>query len=239
MCSIPSRSLLHPSYYHSFGVSENYVIFVEQPFKLDILKMATAYIRKVNWASCLVFNKDEKVLLYCSFFFLTSHTRDKLSETAHSHYMGLFLHPRLSLVRYTAISLWMPHPCRCQGSHFFPNNHFQPIAGSSFAMVLTPIKQSVSICHKRHSTNGTLLGAPTGVPALSCLCHQLFSRLPEEVRWWSGRRVEQGWRRGERGQGMGGLGLKRRVWLAALTQLIPWPPFWAWSCNVILLKLIS
>ncbi|KAJ6666071.1 hypothetical protein lerEdw1_000975 [Lerista edwardsae] len=64
LCSIPSRSLLHPSYYHSFGVSENYVIFVEQPFKLDILKMATAYIRKVDWASCLVFNKDEKTWIH-------------------------------------------------------------------------------------------------------------------------------------------------------------------------------
>ncbi|RMC09252.1 hypothetical protein DUI87_14260 [Hirundo rustica rustica] len=45
VCSIPSRSLLHPSYYHSFGITENYIIFIEQPFRLDIVKMATAYIR--------------------------------------------------------------------------------------------------------------------------------------------------------------------------------------------------
>ncbi|XP_053465207.1 beta,beta-carotene 15,15'-dioxygenase isoform X2 [Nycticebus coucang] len=59
-CSIPSRSFLSPSYYHSFGVTENYIIFLEQPFKLDILKMATAYMRGVSWASCLTFHREEK-----------------------------------------------------------------------------------------------------------------------------------------------------------------------------------
>ncbi|NXC22492.1 BCDO1 dioxygenase, partial [Corythaeola cristata] len=61
VCSIPSRSLLNPSYYHSFGITENYIIFIEQPLKLDIVKMATAYIRHVSWASCLVYHKEEKV----------------------------------------------------------------------------------------------------------------------------------------------------------------------------------
>lgn len=60
-CSIISRSLLSPSYYHSFGITENYIVFLEQPFKLDILKMSTAYIRGVNWASCLAFHKEDKV----------------------------------------------------------------------------------------------------------------------------------------------------------------------------------
>ncbi|XP_012860604.1 beta,beta-carotene 15,15'-dioxygenase [Echinops telfairi] len=63
-CSIPSRSLLSPSYYHSFGLTENYIIFLEQPFKLDILKMATAYIRGVSWASCLSFHKDDKTHIH-------------------------------------------------------------------------------------------------------------------------------------------------------------------------------
>lgn len=61
VCSIPSRSLLQPSYYHSFGMTENYIVFIEQPFKLDIVKLATAYIRGVNWASCLAFHKEDKV----------------------------------------------------------------------------------------------------------------------------------------------------------------------------------
>jgi hypothetical protein len=60
-CSIPSRSLLSPSYYHSFGLTENYIVFLEQPFKLDILKMATAYMRGVSWASCMTFHREDKV----------------------------------------------------------------------------------------------------------------------------------------------------------------------------------
>ncbi|XP_006888946.1 PREDICTED: beta,beta-carotene 15,15'-monooxygenase [Elephantulus edwardii] len=63
-CSIPSRSLLAPSYYHSFGVTENYIIFLEQPFRLDILKMATAYMRGVSWASCMTFHKEDKTYIH-------------------------------------------------------------------------------------------------------------------------------------------------------------------------------
>ncbi|XP_062966855.1 beta,beta-carotene 15,15'-dioxygenase [Cynocephalus volans] len=63
-CSIPSHSLLSPSYYHSFGITENYVVFLEQPFKLDILKLATAYMRGVTWASCLTFHREDKTYIH-------------------------------------------------------------------------------------------------------------------------------------------------------------------------------
>jgi carotenoid cleavage dioxygenase-like enzyme len=62
LCTVPCRSLLSPSYYHSFGMTDNYFIFIEQPFKLDILKMATAYMRGVNWASCLKHCPEENVI---------------------------------------------------------------------------------------------------------------------------------------------------------------------------------
>lgn len=70
ICSVPCRTLLTPSYYHSFGMTDNYFVFIEQPFKLDIVKMATAYMRGVNWASCLKFSPEENVrknlrLFYC------------------------------------------------------------------------------------------------------------------------------------------------------------------------------
>uniref|UniRef100_UPI0037E9981F beta,beta-carotene 15,15'-dioxygenase n=1 Tax=Semicossyphus pulcher TaxID=241346 RepID=UPI0037E9981F len=64
ICTVPCRSMLTPSYYHSFGITENYFIFIEQPLKLDILKMATAYMRGVNWASCLKFCPEEKTLIH-------------------------------------------------------------------------------------------------------------------------------------------------------------------------------
>ncbi|XP_073692944.1 beta,beta-carotene 15,15'-dioxygenase [Garra rufa] len=64
ICSIPFRSTLYPSYFHSFGMTENYIIFVEQAFKLDILKLATAYFRDVNWGSCLKYDKDDITLIH-------------------------------------------------------------------------------------------------------------------------------------------------------------------------------
>uniref|UniRef100_A0A3Q3VXB4 Uncharacterized protein n=1 Tax=Mola mola TaxID=94237 RepID=A0A3Q3VXB4_MOLML len=62
--SVSCRSLLTPSYYHSFGMTDNYFIFIEQPLKLEILKMATAYMRGVNWASCLKFCPEENTLIH-------------------------------------------------------------------------------------------------------------------------------------------------------------------------------
>lgn len=61
ICSIPFRNTMFPSYFHSFGMTENYIVFVEQPFKLDIIKLATAYFRGVTWGSCLKFDKDDAV----------------------------------------------------------------------------------------------------------------------------------------------------------------------------------
>lgn len=61
VCSIPFRSTLFPGYFHSFGMTDNYIVFVEQPFKLDIVKLATAYFRGVSWGSCLKYDKDDIV----------------------------------------------------------------------------------------------------------------------------------------------------------------------------------
>ncbi|KAM6965078.1 beta-carotene 15, 15-dioxygenase 2, like [Aplochiton taeniatus] len=38
LCSIPASDARKPSYYHSFAMSENYIVFIEQPIKLDLLK---------------------------------------------------------------------------------------------------------------------------------------------------------------------------------------------------------
>ncbi|KAG9348269.1 hypothetical protein JZ751_002004 [Albula glossodonta] len=39
ICTIPSLDKGKPSYYHSFAMTENYVIFIEQPIKMDLLKI--------------------------------------------------------------------------------------------------------------------------------------------------------------------------------------------------------
>ncbi|XP_052432870.1 beta-carotene oxygenase 2b [Carassius gibelio] len=45
VCSIPSEDKTRPSYYHSFAMSENYVVFIEQPIKMDLLKIVTSRLR--------------------------------------------------------------------------------------------------------------------------------------------------------------------------------------------------
>merc|ERR1712212_186025 len=64
ICTLPCPSLLQPSYYHSFGMTDNYFIFIEQPLKLDVVRMATAYMRSVNWASCMKYSPDENTLIH-------------------------------------------------------------------------------------------------------------------------------------------------------------------------------
>ncbi|XP_034721918.1 beta,beta-carotene 15,15'-dioxygenase-like, partial [Etheostoma cragini] len=64
LSSIPFRSLLSPSYFHSFAMTERHFVFVEQPFKLDLVKLATAYARGVTLGSCLRFDKDDITLFH-------------------------------------------------------------------------------------------------------------------------------------------------------------------------------
>ncbi|KAL9825761.1 carotenoid-cleaving dioxygenase, mitochondrial isoform 1-T1 [Geothlypis trichas] len=45
LCSIPPRDRAKPSYYHSFGMTENYIIFIEQPLKLNLLQIITSKLR--------------------------------------------------------------------------------------------------------------------------------------------------------------------------------------------------
>ncbi|NWT57469.1 BCDO2 oxygenase, partial [Erythrocercus mccallii] len=42
LCSIRPMDRAKPSYYHSFGMTENYIIFIEQPLKLNLLKIITS-----------------------------------------------------------------------------------------------------------------------------------------------------------------------------------------------------
>ncbi|XP_025063434.1 beta,beta-carotene 9',10'-oxygenase isoform X3 [Alligator sinensis] len=46
LCSIAPAERRKPSYYHSFGMSENYVIFIEQPLKMDLWHIITAKLRR-------------------------------------------------------------------------------------------------------------------------------------------------------------------------------------------------
>ncbi|NXF94289.1 BCDO2 oxygenase, partial [Eubucco bourcierii] len=45
LCSIAPMDRMKPSYYHSFGMSENYIIFIEQPIKLNLWQIITSKLR--------------------------------------------------------------------------------------------------------------------------------------------------------------------------------------------------
>ncbi|NXK87163.1 BCDO2 oxygenase, partial [Formicarius rufipectus] len=45
LCSIAPMDRANPSYYHSFGMTENYIIFIEQPLRLNLLQIITSKLR--------------------------------------------------------------------------------------------------------------------------------------------------------------------------------------------------
>lgn len=58
---IPCKHKLQPSYYHSFGITENYYIFVEQPFVLNLKKfLLNAYLGK-SFLAAMEWHSKEKV----------------------------------------------------------------------------------------------------------------------------------------------------------------------------------
>ncbi|KAM4652429.1 carotenoid-cleaving dioxygenase, mitochondrial-like [Discoglossus pictus] len=53
VCSIPAKEKMKPSYYHSFGMTENYIVFVEQPIKLNLLTILTCKISGASISDCV------------------------------------------------------------------------------------------------------------------------------------------------------------------------------------------
>lgn len=45
ICSIASEEGMRPSYYHSFGMTRNYIIFIEQPLKMNLWRIISSKIR--------------------------------------------------------------------------------------------------------------------------------------------------------------------------------------------------
>lgn len=49
------------SYYHSFGMSENYLVFLEQPLLVNTLKLATSQLKSRSLSDCFEWHPQEKV----------------------------------------------------------------------------------------------------------------------------------------------------------------------------------
>lgn len=61
--SIPMKNPMAPSYYHSFGLTQNYIVFPEMPLKLSIPRvLARVFFGLGDPAGMFHWNDGEKVL---------------------------------------------------------------------------------------------------------------------------------------------------------------------------------
>ncbi|XP_072174705.1 carotenoid-cleaving dioxygenase, mitochondrial-like [Diadema setosum] len=63
LTSIPSSTYC-PSYFHSFGLTDNYIIFLEQPLRINTLKALTSKLTGQPLTECMQFCKEEKARFY-------------------------------------------------------------------------------------------------------------------------------------------------------------------------------
>lgn len=75
ICSIPAAEPRKPSYYHSFVMSENYIVFVEQPIKLDLLKFMLFRIQGKSFHKVMTWEPK-----YNTIFHLVNRHTGKASE---------------------------------------------------------------------------------------------------------------------------------------------------------------
>ncbi|XP_070538077.1 carotenoid-cleaving dioxygenase, mitochondrial-like isoform X2 [Ptychodera flava] len=73
LCSIPARGR-DPSYYHSFGMTDNYIVYLEQPLVVNVLKVLTAKIRGNALTNCMEYRPKNKAY----FHVVNRHTGERL-----------------------------------------------------------------------------------------------------------------------------------------------------------------
>lgn len=64
VAKVPSRWLLNPSYMHTFGITENYFIIVEQPLAISLLGVMSCHIKQEPLSSALKWHENENTLIH-------------------------------------------------------------------------------------------------------------------------------------------------------------------------------
>uniref|UniRef100_A0A667Y4V4 Beta-carotene oxygenase 2b n=1 Tax=Myripristis murdjan TaxID=586833 RepID=A0A667Y4V4_9TELE len=64
LCTIPSIERTRPSYYHSFAMTENYLVFIEIPIKLDLLKIVTGRLRGTSISDGVYWDSNLDTIFY-------------------------------------------------------------------------------------------------------------------------------------------------------------------------------
>jgi hypothetical protein len=61
LVTIPSSWKTNMSYYHSFGMSENYIVFIEQPLIINSMKLVTSQVKGRCMQDCMTWSPEEQV----------------------------------------------------------------------------------------------------------------------------------------------------------------------------------
>lgn len=64
LCSIRARNPLKPSYFHSFGMTDNYIVFSEQTLHINVAKLASSQIMGKPVSSCFEFDHNGTTLFH-------------------------------------------------------------------------------------------------------------------------------------------------------------------------------
>ncbi|XP_030593065.1 beta,beta-carotene 9',10'-oxygenase-like [Archocentrus centrarchus] len=64
ICSIPAADPRKPSYFHSFVMSENYIVFVEQPIKIDLLKFMLYKIQGKSFHKVMTWEPQHGIIFH-------------------------------------------------------------------------------------------------------------------------------------------------------------------------------
>lgn len=64
VASVPSRWLLNPSYMHTFGITNNYYIIVEQPLAISFIGKMITHIKKEPMINCFKWHENESTLIH-------------------------------------------------------------------------------------------------------------------------------------------------------------------------------
>uniref|UniRef100_A0A1A8NCQ8 Carotenoid-cleaving dioxygenase, mitochondrial n=1 Tax=Nothobranchius pienaari TaxID=704102 RepID=A0A1A8NCQ8_9TELE len=86
LCSLAPTNKSHPSYYHSFGMSENYVVFIEQPIKMDLLKILTCKLRGMALSKGIYWDPKQETV----FHLVNKHTGEVVPVKYHAKAFSTF-----------------------------------------------------------------------------------------------------------------------------------------------------
>ncbi|XP_046876932.1 beta,beta-carotene 9',10'-oxygenase-like [Hypomesus transpacificus] len=86
LCSIVPANKSHPSYYHSFAMSQNYVVFIEQPIKMDLLKIVTCKLRGKALSEGIYWDPEQETV----FHLVDKHTGKVSSVKYHTKPLSTF-----------------------------------------------------------------------------------------------------------------------------------------------------